>query len=56
MTNGYSINMGCNSELEFIPFILPLGHIFLEIIKEDDCFNECLDALLCEHIFNGMKL
>ena len=56
MRQGYIINFGCNSELEFIPFIYPLGQIFLEISKEDDCVDECLDAIFCEHTFHGMKL
>jgi len=54
LKQGYSINFGYQSKLEFIPMVLPLGQIFLEINEKDDCIDECIDALYGEHFFNGM--
>lgn len=56
MREGYCIDFGWQSELEYIPMIYPRGQIFIEINEKYDCVDECLDALWCEHFYNGMIL
>ncbi len=48
------VNFGYLSKLEYIPYILPLCTIAIDIEEKDNCREEVMEALRCEHFFNGM--